>query len=99
MTSLRGRQCANPCCAGLAAAETQRGDGFKHFGGYCGSGPFMTEMLAELGTSGLPRTIVATAESHIELHYLEMLHIAKARRDGVRVGNSNFGGPRPFPNL
>jgi hypothetical protein len=68
----------------------------KHVDGYLGSGAFMTEVLAEPGIRGLTKTIVATAESPLELHYLEMLHIAEARRDGVRVGNGDFGGPRPF---
>jgi hypothetical protein len=71
----------------------------KHIDRYFGSGAFMTEVIAEHGTSGLTKTIVATAASPLELHYLEMLHIAEARRDGVRVGNGDFGGPRPFPNL
>lgn len=70
-----------------------------HIDGYFGSGAFMTEVIAKSGTSGLTKTIVATAESPLELHYLEMLHLAEARRDGVRVGNGDFGGPRPFPNL
>ncbi|WP_416393470.1 MULTISPECIES: hypothetical protein [unclassified Curtobacterium] len=70
-----------------------------HIDRYFGSGAFMTEVIAAHGTSTLTKTIVATAESPLDLHYLEMLHIAEARRDGVRVGNGDFGGPRPFPNL
>ena len=70
-----------------------------HIEGYFGSGAFMTEVLAEHGTSKLTKTIVATAASQLELHFLEMLRIAEARRDGVRVGNGDFGGPRPFPIL
>ena len=70
-----------------------------HVDGYFGSGAFMTQVIAEHGTGGLTKRIVATAGSSLELHYLEMLYIAEARRDGVRVGNGDFGGPRPFPSL
>lgn len=70
-----------------------------HVDGYFGSGAFMTQVIAEHGTGGLTKLIVATAESPLELHYLEMLHIAEARRHGLRVRNGDFGGPRPFPYL
>lgn len=40
--------------------------------------------------------MLATATNQLELHYLEMLHIARARRDGAQLLNGDFGGPRPF---
>ena len=70
-----------------------------HVNGYLGSGAFMKQVIGEHGTDGLSKRILATAETQLELHYLEMLHIAEARRDGMRLGNGDFGGPRPFPNM
>lgn len=70
-----------------------------HVNEYFGSGAFIKQVIDELGAEGLGKRIIATAETQLELHYLEMLHIAEARRDGTRLGNGDFGGPRPFPNM
>lgn len=72
---------------------------------YFGSGAFMKDTLRDEGAArlggpaGLQKMILATAQYPLELHYLEMLHIAAAKRDGLRLGNGDFGGPRPFPNM
>lgn len=73
-----------------------------HLDSYFGSGAFMKDKLRDVGPAGpagLTKTILATAADQLELHYLEMLHIAAAKRDGLRLGNGDFGGPRPFPNM
>ena len=51
----------------------------KRVDGYFGSGAFMTEMLAEHGTSGLTETIVATAESHDCCEAVDRMVSAKRR--------------------
>jgi hypothetical protein len=51
--------------------------------GYFGSGDFIRQVLEQRGPAGLQKSVLATAENQLELHYLEMLHIARARRDGV----------------
>jgi len=63
---------------------------------YFGSGEGIRMHVAEHGTAGLQKTVLAIAETQLELHYLEMLHLAAARRDGLMVRNGDFGGPRPF---
>lgn len=68
----------------------------EHVDGYFGSGDFVRPVLDKRGRAGLRKTVLATAESQLSLHYLEMLHIAAARRDGVALLNGDFGGPRPF---
>ncbi len=71
----------------------------EHLQGYFGSGAAITDAIAKHGTSGLTKTLLAASESPIKLDYLEMLHIAEARRDGALLLNGDFGGPRPFPVL
>jgi hypothetical protein len=63
--------------------------------GYFGSGDFIRRVLEQRGPAGLQKSVLATAANQLELHYLEMLHIAQARRDGVQLLNGDFGGPRP----
>lgn len=64
--------------------------------GYLGSGDLIRPVLEERGPEGLQKTVLATATNQLELHYLEMLHIARVRRDGTQLLNGDFGGPRPF---
>lgn len=71
----------------------------KHVSGYYGSGVFIQEAVARNGPEGLRKSVVATAASELELHYLEMLHIAAARAAGAVLLNGDFGGPRPFPTF
>ncbi|MCJ1688155.1 hypothetical protein [Rathayibacter sp. VKM Ac-2927] len=66
---------------------------------YFGSGFNFQQATAERGTAGLQKTILATARTPLELHYLEMLHIARARAKGATLLNGDLGGPRPFPVL
>lgn len=68
----------------------------EHLDRYYGSGDFIRQALEQHGPKGLEKHLLATATNQLELHYLEMLHIAEARRDGVRLLNGDFGGPRPF---
>ncbi|WP_156466137.1 hypothetical protein [Janibacter sp. Soil728] len=71
----------------------------KHIGGYFGSSSAIKEAMAEHGLDGLTKRVLATAESALELHYLEMVSIAEARKNGVQLLNGDFGGPRPFPTM
>jgi hypothetical protein len=66
---------------------------------YFGSGFNFQQAIADSGTAGLQKTILATASTTLELHYFEMLHIARARAKKVKLLNGDFGGPRPFPVL
>ncbi|MBM7474366.1 zinc finger domain-containing protein [Curtobacterium herbarum] len=66
-----------------------------HVSHYFGSGDFIRQVLEREGSSGLTKRILATATDQLELHYLEMLSIAEARRDGDQLLNGDFGGPRP----
>jgi hypothetical protein len=68
-------------------------------GGYFGSGDFIRQALREHGPAGLRKRLLATADNQVELHYLEMLYVAQARRDGKQLLNGDFGGPRPFSVL
>jgi hypothetical protein len=68
----------------------------EHLAGYFGSGEFIRQVLDRRGPGGLEKHILATATSQLELHYLEMLFIAEARRDDQRLLNGDLGGPRPF---
>lgn len=63
---------------------------------YFGSGDLVRPVFEERGPAGLQKTVLATATNQVELHYLDMLHIARARRDGAQLVNGDFGGPRPF---
>jgi hypothetical protein len=71
----------------------------EHVRGYFGSGHNIQEALAEYGVDGLKKTLLATSDDALDLHYQEMLYIAKARAEGVRLLNGDFGGPRPFPTM
>jgi len=66
-----------------------------HVSHYFGSGDFIRQVLEREGPNGLTKHILATATDQLELHYLEMLSIAEARRDGDQLLNGDFGGPRP----
>lgn len=68
----------------------------EHLDYYFGSGELVRQVLEQRGHAGLQKRILATAKTQLELHYLEMLHIAQARSDGVQLLNGDFGGPRPF---
>lgn len=68
----------------------------EHLAGYFGSGEYIRQVLDRQGPGGLEKHILATATSQLELHYLEMLFIAEARRDDRQLLNGDFGGPRPF---
>jgi hypothetical protein len=68
----------------------------EHLAGYFGSGDFIRQVLDRRGPGGLEKHVLATATSQLELHYLEMLFIAEARRDDQQLLNGDFGGPRPF---
>lgn len=68
----------------------------KSLDGYFGSGDFIRQALEQRGPAGLQKSVLATAVNQLELHYLEMLHIAQARRDGAQLLNGDLGGPRPF---
>ena len=68
----------------------------EHLAGYFGSGEYIRQVLDRRGPGGLEKHILATATSQLELHYLEMLLIAEARRDDRQLLNGDFGGPRPF---
>lgn len=46
-----------------------------------------------------PTSVKARGSMRSTLHYLEMLHIAEARANGVLLLNGDFGGPRPFPTM
>jgi hypothetical protein len=67
--------------------------------GYFGSGFNVKEAIAARGVEALEKRLLATANDQLSLHYLEMLAIAEARKDGVKLLNGDFGGPRPFPNM
>lgn len=71
----------------------------EHVNGYYGSGVNIQEALAQSGPIGLRKTVLATAASELELHYLEMLQIAEARAAGSVLLNGDLGGPRPFPSF
>jgi hypothetical protein len=71
----------------------------KFLDGYFGSGDFTRQVLEQRGPAGLQKSVLATAGNQNELHYLEMLHIAQARRNGVQLLNGDFGGPRPFSTI
>jgi len=71
----------------------------EHIDGYFGSGFNIKKAIAEHGTSGLTKRVLATANTELELHYFEMVAIAEARKDGVTLLNGDFGGPRPFPTM
>lgn len=73
--------------------------GQEHLDGYFGSGYNIKQAIAEFGSEGLQKRVLATAKSEVALHYLEILHIAQARRSGTTVLNGDIGGPRPFPVL
>ncbi|MEK6342884.1 MAG: hypothetical protein V4737_03455 [Curtobacterium sp.] len=64
---------------------------------YYGSGEQIRTYIARYGTEGLTKTILASADDPVRLHYAEMLAIATVRRDGADLLNGDFGGPRPFP--
>jgi hypothetical protein len=66
---------------------------------YFGSGFNFQQEVEERGIAGLQKTVLATARTHLELHYLAMLHIARARAKGIALLNGDLGGPRPFPVL
>jgi hypothetical protein len=68
----------------------------EHLAGYFGSGEYIRQVLDLRGPGGLEKHILATATSQLELHYLEMLFIAEARREDRQLLNGDFGGPRPF---
>jgi hypothetical protein len=68
----------------------------EHVLAYFGSGDFIRQVLERRGPGGLRKQILATATSQLELHYVEMLCIAEARRDERQLLNGDFGGPRPF---
>ncbi|MBD7994661.1 hypothetical protein H9639_05055 [Arthrobacter sp. Sa2CUA1] len=70
-----------------------------HMDGYFGSGVYIQKALVQNGTEGLRKSVVGTAASELELHYLEMLQIAEARAAGSVLLNGDFGGPRPFPTF
>jgi hypothetical protein len=63
--------------------------------GYFGSGDLIRQVIEQRGPAGLQKSVLATAANQLDLHYLEMLHIAQARRDDVQLLNGDFGGPRP----
>ncbi|MBO1768233.1 hypothetical protein [Allobranchiibius sp. GilTou38] len=69
----------------------------KSLDSYFGSGHAIQEVIAERGVAGLEKRLLAVAEDQVTLHYLEMVAIAEARKDGARLLNGDFGGPRPFP--
>ncbi|MET4060154.1 hypothetical protein ABIB35_001699 [Arthrobacter sp. UYP6] len=71
----------------------------EHVSSYYGSGVNVIEALAQNGPGSLRKSVVATATSELELHYLEMLQIAEARAAGSVLLNGDFGGPRPFPTF
>lgn len=71
----------------------------EHVNDYYGSGFQIKEALTLHGPDALEKTIIATATNELELHYLEMLHLAEARVAGIDLLNGDFGGPRPFPNF
>lgn len=71
----------------------------EHVRGYFGSGHNIQLAIEEHGTASLKKTVLATASNELELHYQEMLFIAEARAEGVRLLNGDFGGPRPFPTM
>ncbi|MCD2497884.1 hypothetical protein [Microbacterium nymphoidis] len=71
----------------------------EHVRSYFGSGTNITEAIAQHGTEVLTKRVLASARTATELHYLEMLHIAEARAEGVLLLNGDFGGPRPFPTM
>lgn len=68
----------------------------EHVSGYLGSGDFIRQVLECRGPGGLRKQILATAASQLELHYVEIMCIAEARRDERQLLNGGFGGPRPF---
>lgn len=69
----------------------------EHLDGYFGSGFSIQEAISEHGVAGLEKRLIAAADHEITLHYLEIVAIAEARKDGVTLLNGDFGGPRPFP--
>jgi hypothetical protein len=71
----------------------------EHVRGYFGSGHNIQEALAEYGADGLKKTLLATSDDAMDLHYQEMLFIAEARAKGDYLLNGDFGGPRPFPTM
>ncbi|MCM3615729.1 hypothetical protein M3672_14955 [Microbacterium enclense] len=71
----------------------------EHVKSYFGSGTNITEAITQHGTEVLTKRVLASARTATELHYLEMLYIAEARAEGVRLLNGDFGGPRPFPTM
>ena len=71
----------------------------EHVRSYFGSGTNIKEAIAQHGTEVLTKRVLASARTATELHYLEMLHIAEARAEGVLLLNGDFGGPRPFPTM
>lgn len=71
----------------------------EHIDGYFGSGFDIKEAMDEHGLDGLTKRVLRTAESQLELHYLEIVSIAEARKNGVILRNGDFGGPRPFPTM
>jgi hypothetical protein len=70
-----------------------------HLASYYGSGYNVKEAIARAGSDGLAKRVLATAETQVELHYLEMISIAEARKDGATLLNGDLGGPRPFPAI
>lgn len=70
-----------------------------HIDCYFGSGFNIKEAIAVQGIDGLEKRLIGTADNELGLHYLEMVSIAEARRDGVLLLNGDFGGPRPFPTM
>lgn len=71
----------------------------EHIERYYGSGFFIRQAVAKGGIEVLSKTILATAKDAVELHYLEMVHIAAARGEGCQLLNGDLGGPRPFPTM
>jgi hypothetical protein len=71
----------------------------EHVHSYFGSGHHIQAAIDRFGADGLKKTLLATSDATLDLHYQEMLFIAEARAKGVPLLNGDFGGPRPFPTM